>query len=281
MNITKKVVEADMLWHAIRQEASQLVESEPMLASYFHATLLNHKNLGSALSYILANKLVTQVMPAIEIREIARQAYEADTTIIQSAVTDILAVYVRDPATNYYSTPLLYYKGFLSLQAYRIAHWLWKQDRKSLAIFLQSQIAIVFGVDIHPAAQIGCGVMFDHATGIVIGETVVIENDVSILQSVTLGGTGKENGDRHPKIREGVMIGAHSTILGNIEIGKGAKIGAGSVVLEPVPEHTTVAGVPAKVVGCPDCDKPALNMNQDILYEKEVVSISVDVDRRK
>nr|WP_220216248.1 MULTISPECIES: serine O-acetyltransferase [unclassified Gilliamella] len=281
MNITKKVVEADMLWHTIRQEASQLVESEPMLASYFHATLLNHKNLGSALSYILANKLVTQVMPAIEIREIARQAYEADTTIIQSAVTDILAVYVRDPATNYYSTPLLYYKGFLSLQAYRIAHWLWKQDRKSLAIFLQSQIAIVFGVDIHPAAQIGCGVMFDHATGIVIGETVVIENDVSILQSVTLGGTGKENGDRHPKIREGVMIGAHSTILGNIEIGKGAKIGAGSVVLEPVPEHTTVAGVPAKVVGCPDCEKPALNMNQDILYEKEVVSISVDVDRRK
>lgn len=281
MNITKKVVEADRLWHTIRQEASQLVESEPMLASYFHATLLNHKNLGSALSYILANKLVTQVMPAIEIREIARQAYEADTTIIQSAVTDILAVYVRDPATNYYSTPLLYYKGFLSLQAYRIAHWLWKQDRKSLAIFLQSQIAIVFGVDIHPAAQIGCGVMFDHATGIVIGETVVIENDVSILQSVTLGGTGKENGDRHPKIREGVMIGAHSTILGNIEIGKGAKIGAGSVVLEPVPEHTTVAGVPAKVVGCPDCEKPALNMNQDILYEKEVVSISVDIDRRK
>lgn len=281
MNITKKVVEADKLWHTIRQEASQLVESEPMLASYFHATLLNHKNLGSALSYILANKLVTQVMPAIEIREIARQAYEADTTIIQSAVTDILAVYVRDPATNYYSTPLLYYKGFLSLQAYRIAHWLWKQDRKSLAIFLQSQIAIVFGVDIHPAAQIGCGVMFDHATGIVIGETVVIENDVSILQSVTLGGTGKENGDRHPKIREGVMIGAHSTILGNIEIGKGAKIGAGSVVLEPVPEHTTVAGVPAKVVGCPDCEKPALNMNQDILYEKEVVSISVDIDRRK
>ncbi|WP_081299088.1 serine O-acetyltransferase [Gilliamella apicola] len=275
------MVEADRLWHTIRQEASQLVESEPMLASYFHATLLNHKNLGSALSYILANKLVTQVMPAIEIREIARQAYEADTTIIQSAVTDILAVYVRDPATNYYSTPLLYYKGFLSLQAYRIAHWLWKQNRKSLAIFLQSQIAIVFGVDIHPAAQIGCGVMFDHATGIVIGETVVIENDVSILQSVTLGGTGKENGDRHPKIREGVMIGAHSTILGNIEIGKGAKIGAGSVVLEPVPEHTTVAGVPAKVVGCPDCEKPALNMNQDILYEKEVVSISVDIDRRK
>nr|WP_220225403.1 MULTISPECIES: serine O-acetyltransferase [unclassified Gilliamella] len=264
MNTSKKVVKPDMLWQTIREEASKLVESEPMLASYFHATLLNHENLGSALSYILANKLATQVVPAIEIREIARQAYQADSNIINAAITDILAVYIRDPATNYYSTPLLYYKGFLSLQAYRIAHWLWKQNRKSLATFLQSQIAIVFGVDIHPAAKIGCGVMFDHATGIVIGETVVIENDVSILQSVTLGGTGKENGDRHPKIREGVMIGAHSTILGNIEIGKGAKIGAGSVVLEPVPEHTTVAGVPAKIVGCPDCDKPALNMDQDI-----------------
>ncbi len=264
VNDAKVVVKPDMLWQAIRQEAAALVESEPMLASYFHATLLNHKDLGSALSYILANKLVSQVMPAIEIREIARQAYKADENIIQSAINDILAVYIRDPATHYYSTPLLYYKGFLSLQAYRIAHWLWQQNRKSLAIFLQSQIAIVFGVDIHPAAKIGCGVMFDHATGIVIGETVVIENDVSILQSVTLGGTGKQNGDRHPKIREGVMIGAHSTILGNIEIGQGAKIGAGSVVLDPVPPHTTVAGVPAKVVGCPDCDKPALNMDQDL-----------------
>lgn len=264
MNVVKTVVKPDMLWQTIRHEALQLIESEPMLASYFHATLLNHDNLDSALSYILANKLATQVMPAIEIREIAWQAYQADQHIIQSAITDILAVYIRDPATNYYSTPLLYYKGFLSLQAYRIAHWLWQQNRKSLAIFFQSQIAIVFGVDIHPAANIGSGVMFDHATGIVIGETTVIENDVSILQSVTLGGTGKENGDRHPKIREGVMIGAHSTILGNIEIGKGAKIGAGSVVLESVPQHTTVAGVPAKIVGSPDCEKPALNMDQDI-----------------
>ena len=264
MNVVKTVVKPDMLWQTIRHEALQLIESEPMLASYFHATLLNHDNLDSALSYILANKLATQVMPAIEIREIAWQAYQADQHIIQSAITDILAVYIRDPATNYYSTPLLYYKGFLSLQAYRIAHWLWQKNRKSLAIFFQSQIAIVFGVDIHPAANIGSGVMFDHATGIVIGETTVIENDVSILQSVTLGGTGKENGDRHPKIREGVMIGAHSTILGNIEIGKGAKIGAGSVVLESVPQHTTVAGVPAKIVGSPDCEKPALNMDQDI-----------------
>ncbi|RKS85921.1 serine O-acetyltransferase [Orbus hercynius] len=264
MDKVKKMVMPDALWQTIREEAQQLVESEPMLASYFHATLLNHDNIGSAISYILANKLANDVMPAIDIREVIRQAYLAEPSILHASVTDIIAVYLRDPATNYYSTPLLYYKGFLALQAYRIAHWLWHQNRRALAIFLQSQIAIVFGVDIHPAAKIGCGVMFDHATGIVIGETVVIENDVSILQSVTLGGTGKENGDRHPKIREGVMIGANATILGNIEIGRGAKIGAGSVVLSPVPAHTTVAGVPAKEVGCPDCDKPALNMDQDI-----------------
>lgn len=264
MNAAKKIVTHNELWHTIREEAYHLVESEPMLASYFHATLLNHDNIGSAISYILANKLSTDVMSAIDIREVIRQAYQAEPKIIQSAMTDIMAVYVRDPATNYYSTPLLYYKGYLALQAYRISHWLWHQNRRALATFLQSQIAIAFGVDIHPAAKIGCGVMFDHATGIVIGETAVVENDVSILQSVTLGGTGKENGDRHPKIREGVMIGANATILGNIEIGKGAKIGAGSVVLSAVPPHTTVAGVPAKVVGCPDCEKPALNMDQDI-----------------
>lgn len=262
--MAKTVIAPDKLWSTIRQEAYQLVESEPMLASYFHATLLNHDNLGSALGYILANKLSTDVMPAIDIREITRQAYKADEKIIASAIVDIMAVYLRDPATNYYSTPLLYYKGFLSLQAYRIAHWLWNQNRKSLAVFLQSQIAIVFGVDIHPAAQIGSGVMFDHATGIVIGETTVIENDVSILQSVTLGGTGKQNGDRHPKVRQGVMIGANATILGNIEIGRGAKIGAGSVVLSPVLAHTTVAGVPAKVVGCLDGEIPAFDMDQEI-----------------
>lgn len=262
--MAKTVIAPDKLWSTIRQEAYQLVESEPMLASYFHATLLNHDNLGSALGYILANKLSTDVMPAIDIREITRQAYKADEKIIASAIVDIMAVYLRDPATNYYSTPLLYYKGFLSLQAYRVAHWLWNQNRKSLAIFLQSQIAIVFGVDIHPAAQIGSGVMFDHATGIVIGETTVIENDVSILQSVTLGGTGKQNGDRHPKVRQGVMIGANATILGNIEIGRGAKIGAGSVVLSPVFAHTTVAGVPAKVVGSPDGEIPAFDMDQEI-----------------
>ncbi|WP_392566433.1 serine O-acetyltransferase [Utexia brackfieldae] len=264
MNLQQASIDPDYLWQSIKQEALELVQSEPMLASYFHSTLLNHDNIGSALSHILANKLANAVMPAIDIREIIQKTYQADPQIIQSAMKDIVAVYIRDPAVQHYSTPMLYLKGYLALQAYRIGHWLWQQKRQSLAIFLQSQIAIVFGVDIHPAAKIGSGVMFDHATGIVIGETAVIENDVSILQSVTLGGTGKETGDRHPKIREGVMIGANATILGNIEIGKGAKIGAGSVVLESVPAHTTVAGVPAKIVGCPGCDKPALNMDQDL-----------------
>lgn len=165
---------------------------------------------------------------------------------------------------RYYSTPLLYLKGFHALQGYRVAHWLWQQGRHSLAVFLQNQISVVFSVDVHPAAQIGRGIMFDHATGIIIGETAVVEDDVSILQNVTLGGTGKEHGDRHPKIREGVMIGAGAKVLGNIEVGRGAKIGAGSVVLQPVPPHTTVAGVPAHEVGHPDCDKPSLDMNQGL-----------------
>lgn len=176
---------------------------------------------------------------------------------------DLSAVRLRDPAVDKYSTPLLYLKGFHALQAYRIGHWLWGEGRKALAVYLQNQISVSFGVDIHPAAQIGCGIMLDHATGIVIGETAIVENDVSILQSVTLGGTGKTCGDRHPKVREGVMIGAGAKILGNIEIGRGAKIGAGSVVLHPVPPHTTVAGVPARIVGKPTSDKPSLEMDQN------------------
>lgn len=259
-----KVVNSVALWDTIRKETQTLAEKEPMLASFFHSTLLKHDFFGQALSYILANKLANETMPAIAVREIIDDAFAQDSNIIESATADILAIYARDPAVEYYSTPLLYFKGFLALQSYRISHWLWNQNRKALALYLQSQITIVFSVDIHPAAKIGHGVMFDHATGIVIGSTSVIENDVSIMQMVTLGGTGKESGDRHPKIREGVMIGTGATILGNVEIGKGAKIGAGSVVLNAVPPHTTVTGIPAKAVGKPCCDKPALKMDQNL-----------------
>ena len=249
-------------WDKIRTEALILVNEEPMLASFFHSTILNHDSLRSALSFQLANKLASAVMPAIVLREVIETALAAQPDILDAAAADICAVKERDPAVRYYSTPLLYLKGFHALQGYRVAHWLWQQGRHSLAVFLQNQISVVFSVDVHPAAQIGRGIMFDHATGIIIGETAVVEDDVSILQNVTLGGTGKEHGDRHPKIREGVMIGAGAKVLGNIEVGVGAKIGAGSVVINPVPPHTTVAGVPAKIVGRPECDKPSLDMDQ-------------------
>ena len=251
-------------WDKIRAEALSLVNEEPMLASFFHSTILNHDSLRSALSFQLANKLASAVMPAIVLREVIETALAAQPEVLDAAAADICAVKERDPAVRYYSTPLLYLKGFHALQGYRVAHWLWQQGRHSLAVFLQNQISVVFSVDVHPAAQIGRGIMFDHATGIIIGETAVVEDDVSILQNVTLGGTGKEHGDRHPKIREGVMIGAGAKVLGNIEVGRGAKIGAGSVVLQPVPPHTTVAGVPAHEVGHPDCDKPSLDMNQGL-----------------
>ena len=251
-----------IIWQEIRQEAQELVESEPMLASFFHATILKHLNLGSSLSYILANKLENSIMPAIALKEIIEEAYRADPQIILSAACDIDAVRTRDPAVDKWTTPLLYLKGFHALQSYRVTHYLWKQGRKALAVYLQNEISVAFDVDIHPAAKIGHGIMFDHATGIVVGETSVIENDVSILQGVTLGGTGKESGDRHPKVREGVMIGAGAKILGNIEVGKYAKIGANSVVLQPVPEYATAAGVPARIVGKDKAAKPAFEMNQ-------------------
>ena len=231
------------VWQHIRQEAKELAECEPMLASFFHSTILKHQNLGSALSYLLANKLANPIMPAISLREIIEEAYQAEPNIIDCAACD-------------------YLKGFHAIQSYRITHYLWNQNRKALALYLQNQISVAFDVDIHPAAQIGHGIMFDHATGIVVGETSVIENDVSILQGVTLGGTGKESGDRHPKVREGVMIGAGAKILGNIEVGKYAKIGANSVVLQPVPEYATAAGVPARIVGKDKAAKPAFEMNQ-------------------
>ncbi len=252
----------ERVWAEIKKEAKHLAEHEPILASFFHATLLKHECLGRALSYILANKLSNDIMPAISVREIIDEAFTHSPKMVNAAAHDAIAVCTRDPAVDKYSTPLLYLKGYHALQAYRVAHWLWKQNRKSLAIYLQNEISVVFGVDIHPAAEIGCGIMLDHATGIVIGETAVVENDVSLLQSVTLGGTGKEGGDRHPKVRQGVMIGAGAKILGNIEIGRCAKVGAGSVVLKPVPPHTTVVGVPAKIVGKPGSDIPALDMDQ-------------------
>ncbi|MEP4891200.1 MAG: serine O-acetyltransferase [Aliiglaciecola sp.] len=256
----------DNFWKRLKSEAEELVESEPLLASYVHACILAHHNFETSLSFILSNKIQDEVMPALAIREVLDQAYLLKPEIVESAIEDIEAVLTRDPAVDKILTVLLYFKGFQAIQGYRLSHYLWAQNRKQLALFVQSRNSEVFGVDIHPAAVIGKGVMFDHATGIVIGETAVVEDHVSILQSVTLGGTGNESGDRHPKVRQGVMVGAGAKILGNIEIGAGAKVGAGSVVLKNVPEHVTVAGVPAKIVGVPCCPNPCETMNQNI-YE--------------
>jgi serine O-acetyltransferase len=252
----------DDLWPLMRVEAESKALEEPILGSYFHATILNHASFGAALSFRLASKLENPMLPTMLIRDVISQAFAADPAILSAAEIDIVATYARDPACEDLSTPFLFFKGFHALQAYRIAHWLWHQGRRTLARFFQNQISATLGVDIHPAARVGSGIMLDHATGIVVGETAVIEDDVSILHSVTLGGTGKTSGDRHPKIRRGVLLAAGAKILGNIEVGACAKVGAGSVVLEDVPPNTTVAGVPARVVSTHAEYQPSMDMNQ-------------------
>ncbi|MBV1879648.1 MAG: serine O-acetyltransferase [Pseudomonadales bacterium] len=259
-----EIAAAGSLWQAMRKEVRARAEFEPIMATFFQATVLNHDTLEGSLSFLLANKLGNSVVSAMAIREIIQEAFAAEASITRAAEIDIKATRERDPACNSYSTPFLFYKGFQALQIHRIAHWLWHQERHSLAFYLQNQVSTIFGVDLHPAAKIGCGVMFDHASGLVIGETAIIEDDVSILHGVTLGGTGKESGDRHPKVRKGVLIGAGASIIGNLEIGEGAKIGAGSVVMKAVPAHVTVAGVPAKIVGKPDCPFPSCDMKQNL-----------------
>ncbi|MDD6177610.1 MAG: serine O-acetyltransferase [Succinivibrionaceae bacterium] len=255
----------DSIWNKIREEAKNMKEREPMLGSFFLQAILNQKDFVHSLSFHLANRLSSPVMPSIVLREIFIDVLANDDKLVESAAIDLKAVVDRDPAVIFYVTPLLYLKGYQAIEAYRIAHVLWEQDRKELAYFLQNQISVTFGVDIHPAAKMGSGIMFDHATGIVIGETAVIGDNVSMLHNVTLGGTGHEQGQRHPKIGSGVMIGAGSSILGNITVGDGAKIGAGSVVLHDVERHTTVAGVPAKVVGkCLSSLPPSEEMDQYI-----------------
>lgn len=258
-----------ILWKTLTKEAQLVIQREPLLASYVHACILNHSSFESALSFILANKISDEVMPAITVRELFEHAFTSSPEIIQHAASDIRAVFERDAAINSFLPVILYLKGFQAIQAHRLAHFLWINDRRDLALFIQSRNSEVFTVDIHPACVIGKGIMFDHATGIVIGETSVIEDDVSILQSVTLGGTGNEQGDRHPKIRSGVLISAGAKVLGNIEIGTGAKVGAGSVVLDHVPPHTTVVGVPARVVGKPCSDSPSQTMKQNVLEDEQ------------
>jgi serine O-acetyltransferase len=263
MSVFKVVkLSTDQTWARMRLEAATSAAREPALASFLHATVLNHDNCPAALSYRLAQKVADGEMNAMLWREIFFDAYQAEPSIVEAGLADLLAVFERDPACFEYVQPFLYFKGYLALQSQRVANWLWRRDRRPLALFLQSRMSELFQVDIHPATSIGKGVFIDHATGVVIGETAVIEDDVSILQNVTLGGTGKEIGDRHPKIRKGALISVGAKVLGNIEVGAGAKVAAGSVVLKDVKPGCTVAGVPAKPVG--DCAEPARTMDQSI-----------------
>ena len=259
----------DPIWETIRSEVAKDVALEPMLASFLHQVVLNHSTLEDALSFLLASKLESPTLSATSLRDLIDEAFRKDPAVAEAIREDISAVCDRDPACRGLSSILLNYKGYHALQSYRAAHYYWQEDRKALAQFFQSRISEVFGVDIHPAARLGHGILMDHATGIVIGETAVVEDYVSMLHAVTLGGTGKAHGDRHPKIRRGVLISAGATILGNVEVGEGAKIAGGAVVLEDVPPHTTAAGVPAKIVGKPKYDQPALEMDHQLSESDE------------
>jgi serine O-acetyltransferase len=258
-----KLTAIDPVWSRVRDEAYDMVKTEPLLGGLVHSSLLHHASLERALAYRFSLKLASGEMSEQILREIADEAYASDLTLGQSARVDIMAVFDRDPACHRFIQPILFFKGFQAIQAYRIGHYLWAQGRKDMAYFVQMRVSEVFGVDIHPAARIGRGIMIDHAHSIVIGETAVVGDNVSMLHSVTLGGTGKEDGDRHPKIGNGVLIGAGAKVLGNIEIGHCTRIAAGSVVLHDAP-CKTVAGVPARVVGEAGCDQPSITMDQFI-----------------
>jgi serine O-acetyltransferase len=261
----------DPLFARIRVEAEEAAGREPELAPFLLTTILNHDAFEDAVIHRVAARLDHVDVPEAMIRQTFAEFVDRDPYLGEAFRADILAVADRDPACHRIMEPLLYFKGFHALQTHRLAHALWRGGRKDFALYLQSRSSSVFQTDINPAAKIGKGIFLDHATSLVVGETCVIEDDVSILQGVTLGGTGKETGDRHPKIRRGVLIGAGAKILGNIEVGYCARVAAGSVVLAPVPHNKTVAGVPARIVGEAGCAEPARTMNQ-IIAEKLIES---------
>lgn len=257
-----KFASIDPVWDRVRSEAAQMVQAEPLLGGLVHSSLLHHATLERALAYRFSLKLASGEMSEQILREIADAAYDAAPDLGAAARADLTAVFERDPACTRLIQPMLFFKGYQAVQAYRVGHWLWGQGRRDMAYFVQMRVSEVFGVDIHPAARIGRGIMIDHAHSIVVGETAVVGDNVSMLHSVTLGGTGKENGDRHPKIGNGVLIGAGAKVLGNITIGHCSRIAAGSVVLMDVPPCKTVAGVPARIVGEAGCDQPSITMDQ-------------------
>ncbi|NWG23721.1 MAG: serine O-acetyltransferase [Pseudorhodoplanes sp.] len=263
--LTNALDKVDPVWARVRNEAEAIVRNEPELATFIYSTILHHDSLEAAVVHRLSERLDHADVSAELIRQAYADALEAEPSIGNAFRADIVATVDRDPAADRFIEPLLYFKGFHAIQTHRLAHWLLGRGRKDFALYLQSRSSAVFQCDINPAAQIGRGIFVDHATGLVIGETAVVEDDVSMLHGVTLGGTGKEDGDRHPKIRRGVLIGAGAKILGNIEVGHCARIAAGSVVVRPVPNNVTVAGVPARVVGTAGCPEPSRSM--DMMFD--------------
>ena len=258
----QSVTAFDPLWERVHAEATQAIAAEPMLSGFVHSSVLHHDTIGRALAYRFAQKLASGEMSEQILREAADGVYRADPELAQAARADIVATYERDPACGRFLQPMLYFKGFQAVQCHRVAHACWLAGRHDLAYFVQMRVSEVFGVDIHPGARIGRGIMIDHAHSIVIGETAVVGDNVSMLHSVTLGGTGKEHDDRHPKIGDGVLIGAGAKVLGNISVGRCSRIAAGSVVLQSVPPMKTVAGVPARIVGEAGCAQPSVTMDQ-------------------
>jgi serine O-acetyltransferase len=255
---------SDDVWADIVREAKVAIAGEPVLTAFLTATILDQSTIFAGLSRYLSGKIETAFLPQETLCAVFLEATERSDEIRRSVVDDLYAIRERDPASRNFLGPFLNFKGYHALETYRVTHWLWEAGRRDLALVMQSLASRTYGVDIHPGARIGNRVFIDHATGIVIGETAVVGDDVSMLHAVTLGGTGKETGDRHPKIGNGVLLGAGAKVLGNIRVGDGAKVGAGSVVLADVPPHTTVAGIPAVAVGHPRSDFPSLEMEQGL-----------------
>jgi serine O-acetyltransferase len=259
-----RIGKLDPIWSSVIEEGRGIVRVDPLLTAFVHTCVLNHDTLEEAVAHRIAQRLDHPDYPAELLVQDFRSMARDNPDWSSALRADVRAVFDRDPACTRMIEPLLYFKGFQAIQSHRLAHWLWNNGRHDAALYLQSRVSGIFQVDMHPQVKIGQGIFFDHATGIVVGMTAVIEDDVSILQGVTLGGTGKETGDRHPKIRHGVLIGAGAEVLGNIEVGRCSKVAAGSVVLKPVPAGVTVAGVPARIVGTAGCSDPARSMDQMI-----------------
>ncbi len=262
---TAHIKAVDPVWEAVRAGARQILENEPSMGNLVLSTVLNHETFEDALAHRLAARLDHEEVSADMIRQAFAETVRDNPAIGDAARADLAATLERDPACHRAIEPLLFFKGYQAIQTHRFAHAMHKAGRRDFALYLQSRASLVFQVDINPAVPFGKGIMLDHGTGLVIGETAVVGDNVSMLQNVTLGGTGKSDEDRHPKIGNGVLIGAGAKVLGNIAVGDCSRIGAGSVVLKEVPPRTTVAGVPAKVIGEAGCAQPALVMDQMVL----------------